>query len=287
MSSADDRPRAEGARAVLVVEHDERVASPLVEQLVADGYHVCLGRTAEHARVLARAHPPRIVLLGELDAPRSALELLLEIRGGGPVVRGDGRLAGGGGPLARDGVLLAGGGPVTADRGLLAGGGPLARGGALTTWPAALPVIVISHHTAESDLLRAFDAGADDFLARPPGYLELRARLHALLLRDVGGRRLRRVEVGPLAIDLDAHAASLHGRLLRLRRLEYELLVHLAREPHRVFAKAELLRTVWGYPIPVSTRTLDSHSSRLRRKLRAAGPEQWVVNVRGVGYRLI
>ena len=91
----------------------------------------------------------------------------------------------------------------------------------------------------------------------------------------------------PLAIDLHAHAATLHGRPLRLRRLEYELLVHLAREPQRVFAKAELLCAVWGYPMPVSTRTLDSHSSRLRRKLRAEGDERWVVNVRGVGYRLI
>jgi DNA-binding response OmpR family regulator len=244
--SADD-DRAEPLLSVLVVEHDEWVAAPLVGQLMADGYHVRLGRTAEHARVLTRTHPPRIVLLGELDTPRSALELLLEIRGGGL----------------------------------------LRRGGDATPWPVALPVIVISHHTGESDLLRAFDAGADDFLARPPGYLELRARLRALLLRTVGGRGAQRVEVGPLAIDLDAHAASLHGRPLRLRRLEYELLVHLAREPQRVCTKRELMCAVWGYPTSVSTRTLDSHSSRLRRKLCAEGEEQWVVNVRGVGYRLI
>ncbi len=81
--------------------------------------------------------------------------------------------------------------------------------------------------------------------------------------------------------------AAVHGRPLQLRRLEYELLVHLAGEPQRVFAKQELLRAVWGYPTPVSTRTLDSHASRLRRKLCAEGNERWVVNVRGVGYRLI
>lgn len=246
MTADHDRDLTERTPSVLVVEHDERVASPLVEQLVADGYHVRLGRTAEHARVLAHTEPLQIVLLGELDMPRSALELLLEIRGDGLLAHGDGR-----------------------------------------RWPVALPVIVISHHAEESDLLRAFDAGADDFLAGPPRYLELRARLRALLLRAVGGRGARRVEVGPLAIDLDARAVSLHGRALRLRRLEYELLVHLAHEPQRVFAKGELLRAVWGYPIPVATRTLDSHSSRLRRKLRAEGDEQWVVNVRGVGYRLI
>ncbi len=68
--------------------------------------------------------------------------------------------------------------------------------------------------------------------------------------------------------------------------MEYELLVHLASEPTRVFGKQELLRAVWGYPKVCSTRTLDSHASRLRRKF-AAGDERWVFNVRSVGYRLI
>ncbi|HEV3320676.1 MAG TPA: response regulator transcription factor [Solirubrobacteraceae bacterium] len=240
-----DRACVERPPPVLVVEHDERIARPLVEQLVADGYRARLARTTEHARVLARADPPHLALLGELETPRAALELLAEIRGG-----------------------------------------PLARPGAPNLWPAGLPVIVMSPQAEQPDLLRAFDAGADDFLARPPGYLELRARLRALLLRT-GAHRARRVEVGALAIDLHAHVATLHGHPLQLRHLEYELLVHLAREPQRVFAKGELLRAVWGYPTPVSTRTLDSHSSRLRRKLREQGDEQWVVNVRAVGYRLI
>jgi DNA-binding response OmpR family regulator len=228
-----------------VAEHDERIARPLVDQLAADGYRARLARTTEHARVLARADPPHLALLGELETPRAALELLVEIRGG-----------------------------------------PLARCGAQSTWPDGLPVIVMSPQVGEPDLLRAFDAGADDFLARPPGYLELRARLRTLLAR-AGAHPARLIEVGALAIDLHARAATLHGRPLRLPRLEHELLVHLAREPHRVFAKAELLRAVWGYPTPVCTRTLDSHASRLRRKLRAEGDERWVINVRGVGYRLL
>ena len=245
--TAADRGCAERPPPVLVVEHDERIAGPLVAQLTADGYRVQLARTAEHARVLACAHPPGIALLGELDTPRAALELLVEIRGCGL----------------------------------------LPRGGTRSPWLEGLPVIVMSPHAAEPDLLRAFDAGADDFLGRPPRYLELRARLRALLLRAAGDRGSRRVAVGPLAIDLHAHAVDLHGRPVQLRRLEYELLVHLAGEPQRVFAKGELLRAVWGHPVPVSTRTLDSHASRLRRKLRAEGDERWVVNVRGVGYRLI
>jgi DNA-binding response OmpR family regulator len=155
------------------------------------------------------------------------------------------------------------------------------------SWPAYLPVIVVSSRAGELDLLRAFEAGADDFLVGPTNrYLELRARVRALLRRaEVPRSRIERI--GALVIDRSARAVSVHGYSVRLRRLEYELLLHLARDPGRVFAKQELMRAVWGYATPGSTRTLDSHASRLRRKLNAYGEEGWVVNVRGVGYRLI
>jgi DNA-binding response OmpR family regulator len=68
--------------------------------------------------------------------------------------------------------------------------------------------------------------------------------------------------------------------------MEYNLLVHLASDPRRVFRKHELLRAVWEYRAPGCTRTLDSHASRLRRKLDARG-KRWIINVHGVGYRLI
>ena len=68
-----------------------------------------------------------------------------------------------------------------------------------------------------------------------------------------------------------------------LRRMEFELLSHLALEPDRVFTRGELLRAVWGFRAQGATRTVDCHACRLRRRLGAAG---WVVNVRGVGYRL-
>ena len=81
---------------------------------------------------------------------------------------------------------------------------------------------------------------------------------------------------------------AISTRALRRLRNEYELLLRLARDPERVFTKAELLQEVWGYRAGARTRTLDSHASRLRRKLRAAGGgEELVENVWGVGYRLL
>jgi DNA-binding response OmpR family regulator len=95
------------------------------------------------------------------------------------------------------------------------------------------------------------------------------------------------IEVGPLRIDTSAHLVTVEDRVVALRRMEFELLVHLAREPERVFARDELLRAVWRYRAGGSTRTVDSHASRLRRRLDPDDAGRWVVNVWGVGYRLM
>jgi DNA-binding response OmpR family regulator len=92
--------------------------------------------------------------------------------------------------------------------------------------------------------------------------------------------------IGPLTIDPATCRVSLHGEQVNLRRMEYELLLHLAGDPKRVFRKDELLRAVWGFRSAGATRTIDSHASRLRRKLAVRG-ERWIVNVWGVGYRLV
>jgi DNA-binding response OmpR family regulator len=89
-------------------------------------------------------------------------------------------------------------------------------------------------------------------------------------------------------IDTRTRDVRVSGRPMRLAQKEYELLLRLAREPERVFTKAELLHDVWGYRAAARTRTLDSHASRLRRKLRDSGASVPLVeNVWGVGYRLL
>lgn len=154
-------------------------------------------------------------------------------------------------------------------------------------WDRRMPAMVIGGAAAELDVLRAFEAGADDFVPSPLGYLELRARMRALLRRAAPPESdTRLLRVGPLSVDLIARAAFLRERPLPLRRMEYELLAHLAREPDRAFGREELLREIWRYRSTGSTRTVDTHASRLRTTLRAADPAPWVIAVWGIGYRL-
>ncbi len=148
------------------------------------------------------------------------------------------------------------------------------------------PVLVLSGRDGEVERLRAFERGADDFLGKPYSYPELRARIGALLRRAEERPARTRLRVGALQIDPASRDVRVHGTRIELAGKEFALLKTLANDPTRVFTKEELLRTIWGFRSTGSTRTLDSHACRLRQKL-AEGGERFVVNVWGVGYRLV
>lgn len=157
--------------------------------------------------------------------------------------------------------------------------------GVETRFDPRLPVIVLSGRGADVDRVRGLEAGADDYMTKPFLMPELRARIGALLRR----RTILRdgpTRVGELVVDPFRRRVTVDGVPVSLSKKEFTLLRVLASDPTRVFTKEELLREVWGYKGPNKTRTLDSHASRLRRKLDGR-QGRYVVNCWGVGYRLV
>jgi DNA-binding response OmpR family regulator len=148
------------------------------------------------------------------------------------------------------------------------------------------PIVVISGRAAELDRVRGFERGCDDYVTKPFSYPELRGRLAAVLRRCDFRPHAGRLRVGELVVDPASREVSIGGARADLSQKEFALLRALASEPTRVFTKEELLRSIWGYRSMGSTRTLDSHACRLRQKL-AVGGDRFVINVWGVGYRLV
>lgn len=157
--------------------------------------------------------------------------------------------------------------------------------GVTSRFDPSLPVIVLTGRGAEDDRVRGLDFGADDYVVKPFSYQELRARIGSVLRRGLGGRE-GPCRVGEVVVDPARRKVWVGEREVPLSSKEFGLLRVLASDPSRVFPKRELLEMVWGYRSPVRTRTLDSHASRLRRKL---DPEhgRYVVNCWGYGYRLV
>jgi two-component system response regulator MtrA len=149
-----------------------------------------------------------------------------------------------------------------------------------------VPIIMLSAKGETEDVVRGLEAGADDYIVKPFRHAsELVARVRTRLRRtntDVSGI----ISIGDLKIDLQAHQLLRDGRQIQLTRLEFDLLVALAREPGRVFTRDALLSEVWGYAHSTDTRLVNVHIQRLRSKIER-DPEnpEIVVTIRGVGYK--
>ena len=147
------------------------------------------------------------------------------------------------------------------------------------------PAIVISALNQDIDRLQGLRIGADDYVVKPFNPIEVVARAKAVLRRSGLASAAGVLRIGDLSIDLDAYQASLGGAPLALTLTEFRILAHLARNPSKVFSRSELVDAC----LPGSDaldRTVDSHVSKLRRKLEQAGAAGLLPGVRGVGYRM-
>jgi DNA-binding response OmpR family regulator len=149
-----------------------------------------------------------------------------------------------------------------------------------------LPVMMLSGRATEIDRVRGFELGCDDYVTKPYSFGELRGRMRAVLRRARGCDDVDVTQIRTLTIDRRARTVRVDGQLVSLTVKEYSLLLALAEDPERVFTREQLLRSVWGFRSAGSTRTLDAHACRLRAKL-GIGREHYVVNLWGVGYRLL
>ena len=147
-----------------------------------------------------------------------------------------------------------------------------------------IPVIMLTAKSTEYDKVIALDSGADDYIAKPFGMMELIARIRALLRRTGEGVGDSEYRCGDLYISSARHIVRAAGTEVSLTYKEFDLLCLLASEPGRVFTRDTILQRVWGYSYCGESRTVDVHIRTLRTKLGRCG--DMIETVRGVGYRL-
>ncbi len=149
---------------------------------------------------------------------------------------------------------------------------------------AAIPVVLATAKGAEYDKIRGLDLGADYYLAKPFGVMELVSCVKAVLRRCRPAETPRVLRAGTLALDTESRTVAVDGARVELTRKEFELLQLLLAHPNTVFTREQLMERVWGTDFCGESRTVDMHVRTLRQKLGAAGA--LIATVRGVGYRL-
>lgn len=230
-------PTTTTTHTLLIAHADTGSRTALAAELDLDGYRVLEARTTTTAVAALARETPGLILLGTLERPAAAPQLLRDL-----------------------------------------------RGGRVDAVDAAIPVLTLGA-SDDAAQLRAYDDGSDHHLTPDAPHIIVRA-IVAAVIRRAGLERAHAavLEFGALTIDAAAREARIAGATVRLTAREFDLLALLASDPERVFRKAELLADLWGYEAG-STRTVDSHVSRLRRRLGEHGVAlirtQW-----GIGYRL-
>ena len=156
----------------------------------------------------------------------------------------------------------------------------------------ATPILMLTAKSTELDRVLGLELGADDYLTKPFSILELQARVKAILRRSEmtagldSGEASERVEFLELAIDVARRSVSIDDAPVELTAREFDLLLHFARHPGRVFSRSQLLDQVWGYSHTGYEHTVNSHINRLRKKIEInPGEPRYIETVWGVGYR--
>ncbi len=151
-----------------------------------------------------------------------------------------------------------------------------------------IPILVVTAQDDDPTLVRALDAGADDYVVKPFGSEQIEARIRAVLRRTAGDAVPETLVVGGLVLDAGARTVTLEADSLELSRKEFDMLHLLCRRVGQVVTRRELLAEVWQQPYGGSDRTVDVHLSWLRRKLgESAAQPRYLHSVRGVGVRLV
>jgi DNA-binding response OmpR family regulator len=153
---------------------------------------------------------------------------------------------------------------------------------------SSVPVIVATARDDEPSLVRALDAGADDYVVKPFGADHLDARVRAVLRRASSKAEDESLELGPLTIDVRGREAAIDGVALELTPKEFDLLAYLVARPGVVVTKRELFSEIWQLPYSGADKTVDVHLSWLRRKLgESAAEPRFLQTVRGVGVKVV
>jgi two-component system phosphate regulon response regulator PhoB len=149
----------------------------------------------------------------------------------------------------------------------------------------AIPILMLTARSDESDKVSGLDAGADDYITKPFSTQELLARIRAVLRRRLPEKADESVTLAGLSLDAAAHRVSWNSRPVKLGPTEYKLLHYLMKHPERVHSRQQLLDKVWGDHVFIEERTVDVHVKRLREALGPAAGAL-VETVRGAGYRI-